>query len=300
MGVQGRTGRVRRASAVLVLLAAVVVCALAVHATPAAAGTTATTTTPTTTTTTTGPDRGWTWPLTGPPPVTRGYDPPAVRYGTGHRGVDLGARAGDPVLAAGAGRVSYAGLLAGRGVVVVVHGELRTTYEPVSAQVGVGQVVGVGSVLGRLAGGHAGCATQACLHWGLRRGDQYLDPLSLVQAGPVRLLPVPGTLSGSPAGPPPGPAVVSLPVSRPAPAAVAAPAGGAAPGAAPPAPGQDARTPLDLRASATSTTALAASALLVGVALLVRPRLPDRPSVGPVSRGRQRARRARGSRRPRR
>ena len=40
---------------------------------------------------------------------------------------------GAPVRAAGAGRVSYAGLLAGRGVLVVVHGALRTTYEPVTA-----------------------------------------------------------------------------------------------------------------------------------------------------------------------
>jgi murein DD-endopeptidase MepM/ murein hydrolase activator NlpD len=53
-------------------------------------------------------------------------------FGPGHRGVDLAAVAGAPVLAAGAGTVVFAGTVAGRGVVSVDHsGGLRTTYEPV-------------------------------------------------------------------------------------------------------------------------------------------------------------------------
>jgi murein DD-endopeptidase MepM/ murein hydrolase activator NlpD len=139
-------------------------------------------------------DAGWTWPLGegAPVAVARSFDPPTTRYGTGHRGVDLAGAPGSTVRAAGAGRVSYAGLLAGRGVVVVVHGELRTTYEPVRAEVAVGQEVSVGEPLGRLDAGHAGCSVAACLHWGLRRGEQYLDPLRLVGRGPVRLLPLGG------------------------------------------------------------------------------------------------------------
>ena len=78
----------------------------------------------------------WSWPVTGV--VTRPFAPPPHRYGAGHRGVDLLTAPGAPVRAAGAGRVSYAGLLAGRGVMVVVHGALRTTYEPVTAAVGLG------------------------------------------------------------------------------------------------------------------------------------------------------------------
>jgi hypothetical protein len=137
---------------------------------------------------------GWTWPLGdgGPVAVARPFDPPATRYGPGHRGVDLAGAPGATVRAAGAGRVSYAGLLAGRGVVVVVHGELRTTYEPVRADVGVGQAVSTGEPLGRLDTGHVGCTEAACLHWGLRRGEEYLDPLRLVGPGPVRLLPLGG------------------------------------------------------------------------------------------------------------
>jgi murein DD-endopeptidase MepM/ murein hydrolase activator NlpD len=147
------------------------------------------------------------WPLGegAPVPVGRGFAPPQTRYGAGHRGVDLVGPAGAVVRAAGGGRVSYAGLLAGRGVVVVVHGDLRTTYEPVSATVGVGQAVSAGDAIGVLSAGHAGCPAPACLHWGLRRGEQYLDPLLLVGAGPVRLLPLEAAaaVGATPPGPPP-------------------------------------------------------------------------------------------------
>lgn len=126
--------------------------------------------------------------------VTRPFLPPPHPYGRGHRGADLAAPAGTTVLAAGAGAVVFAGLLAGRGVVSVEHaGGLRTTYEPVTAGVAVGVVVARGDPLGTLTPGHRGCAAPACLHWGLRRavpaGVEYLDPLLLLGLGTVRLLP---------------------------------------------------------------------------------------------------------------
>jgi murein DD-endopeptidase MepM/ murein hydrolase activator NlpD len=86
--------------------------------------------------------------------------------------------------------VSYAGLLAGRGVIVVDHGTTRTTYEPVDATVTVGAKVSAGEPVGRLALGGSHCLPSACLHWGWIEGDTYLDPLRLVGAGPVRLLPL--------------------------------------------------------------------------------------------------------------
>lgn len=131
----------------------------------------------------------WGWPLAGAPEVVRPFAPGPTPWSPGHRGADLAGLAGEPVLAAGAGTVSYAGPLAGRGVVTVVHGDLRTTYEPVDATVRVGDRVARGELLGRLSVGHAACPVDACLHWGLRRGETYLDPVRLVRAGPVRLLP---------------------------------------------------------------------------------------------------------------
>jgi len=130
------------------------------------------------------------WPLAGSPPVTRAFGAPLGPFGPGHRGVDLAAAPGAPVLAVGAGVVAFAGMVAGRPVVSVDHpGGLRTTYEPVDPTVAAGQAVARGSPLGTLLAGHAGCPVVACLHWGVRRGEVYLDPLALLRAVRVRLLP---------------------------------------------------------------------------------------------------------------
>jgi murein DD-endopeptidase MepM/ murein hydrolase activator NlpD len=131
----------------------------------------------------------WVRPLPGP--VTRPFQPPPSPYGAGHRGVDLAAAPGTPVLSAGNGVVVFAGMVAGRPVVSIDHADgLRTTYEPVDPSVAAGQPVARGSPIGTLLPGHPGCAAVACLHWGLRRGESYLDPLSLLEVPRVRLLPM--------------------------------------------------------------------------------------------------------------
>ncbi|MEG3629017.1 murein hydrolase activator EnvC family protein [Streptomyces poriticola] len=152
------------------------------------------------------------WPVGPlPPAILRGWTPPATPYGAGHRGVDLAAPPGTPVRAVAPGRVSFAGRVAGRGVVAVeLTGTgappLRTTYLPVHPRVERGEQVAAGQVVGTVAGAapdagaepgrSAHCAT-SCLHWGLLRGSSYLDPLSLLplrllNGGPSRLLPVAG------------------------------------------------------------------------------------------------------------
>ena len=130
------------------------------------------------------------WPLRPEPEVVARFDPPTSPYGPGHRGVDLLGRVGQPVHAALAGTVTYAGTLAGRGVVVVSHGATRTTYEPVAARVSVGDPVPRGGLIGTLQAFASHCAPGVCLHWGWLRGETYLDPLRLVGYGPVRLLPL--------------------------------------------------------------------------------------------------------------
>jgi murein DD-endopeptidase MepM/ murein hydrolase activator NlpD len=99
-----------------------------------------------------------------------------------------------------AGRVSFAGRVAGKGVVSVeltATGDppLRTTYEPVRVTVRKGDEVTSGQVIGSVEATGSHCL-QPCLHWGLRRADAYLNPLGLLppwllRAGPSRLLPVP-------------------------------------------------------------------------------------------------------------
>jgi murein DD-endopeptidase MepM/ murein hydrolase activator NlpD len=138
------------------------------------------------------PDPVGVWPLSPVPVVAERFDPPSSPWGSGHRGVDLLGHLGQPVLAALPGRVRFAGVLAGRGVIVVDHGETRTTYEPVAATVHVGDPVSAGARIGTLASALSHCRPSTCLHWGWIRNadDVYLDPLLLVGAGRVRLLPL--------------------------------------------------------------------------------------------------------------
>ena len=134
---------------------------------------------------------GFVLPVPPPPVLLTPFTPPASRFGSGHRGVDLAAPVGSAVFAAGAGVVVFAGSLAGRGVVSIEHdGGLRTTYEPVTASVPSGAKVLAGAVIGALEAGHPGCAPATCLHWGARLPDRvYLDPMSLLVPWRVRLLP---------------------------------------------------------------------------------------------------------------
>ncbi len=135
-------------------------------------------------------DGEWGWPLEPMPPVAAAFVPPMTQWGAGHRGVDLAGATGQQVLAVGPGVVTVAGDVAGRGVVVVDHGTLRSSYEPVRPGLQVGEVVTTGQLLGTLELASSHCWPEACLHLGIRRGDRYLDPLLLLGPRPVRLKPL--------------------------------------------------------------------------------------------------------------
>lgn len=130
------------------------------------------------------------WPLQPRPQVVTPFDRPEQNWLPGHRGVDLAAHEGQSVLAVADGIVVYAGSVAGKPVVSVDHPSgLRSTYEPVSAAVAAGTRVRRGTVLGSVTSGHEGCSS-TCLHWGIRRGRDYLDPTATVRASPIRLKPL--------------------------------------------------------------------------------------------------------------
>jgi murein DD-endopeptidase MepM/ murein hydrolase activator NlpD len=137
------------------------------------------------------------WPLRPPPAVVGTFDAPSPDWQRGHRGVDLAGAPGQPVYAAGAATVVYAGVLAGRQLVSLAHpGGLHTSYEPVQATVRVGQLLNAGTVIGELLAGHLGCPVAACLHWGAMLGPaaraDYVDPLGLLASTPIRLKPLRG------------------------------------------------------------------------------------------------------------
>ncbi len=133
----------------------------------------------------------WTWPLLPQPEVVGRFDPPEVRWGAGHRGVDLAATVGQEVLAPADGTVTFRGVVVDRGVLVIeTAGGLRTTFEPVDSALTVGTAVARGQPVGTVAGTPGHCAPATCLHWGVLRGDVYLDPLVLLGAVHVVLLPL--------------------------------------------------------------------------------------------------------------
>jgi murein DD-endopeptidase MepM/ murein hydrolase activator NlpD len=132
------------------------------------------------------------WPLAPAPHVLRRFALGPTPWSPGHRGVDLAASAGQAVLAAGPGVVTFAGRIAGVAAVSVTHRDgLRTTYQPVSPQVRPGDQVTAGRPLGRLDQWPGHCPGP-CLHWGALRGRTYLDPLALLGLVPPVLLPVAG------------------------------------------------------------------------------------------------------------
>lgn len=122
------------------------------------------------------------------PAVTNAFNPPGHDWLSGHRGVDLEMFPGATVYAPGDGVVTFVGQLADRGVLVISHGELRTTYEPVVSFLHVGDAVRTGEAIGTISGG--GHCSYECLHWGLKRGDEYLDPLTLLGLAPIVLKPI--------------------------------------------------------------------------------------------------------------
>ena len=115
-------------------------------------------------------------------PVAGGYISQGYHYG--HYGLDIAADAGTKVMAAGAGKVTFAGWKNNGGgyQVWIAHGSgLFTTYNHMSSiSVGTGQSVGRGQQVGRV--GMTGNATGPHLHFEVWRGPiwdggQRVNPL---------------------------------------------------------------------------------------------------------------------------
>lgn len=133
------------------------------------------------------------WQLPVPPGsrLVRDLDLPERPWQPGHRGIDLGHPPGAVLTAPADGRVIVAQEVAGRPVVTLLHADgHRSSLDPAIATVAVGTVVAVGAPIAVVAQSVGHCAEAACVHWGVRDGDDYVDPLD---RGPVRvrLLPTP-------------------------------------------------------------------------------------------------------------
>jgi murein DD-endopeptidase MepM/ murein hydrolase activator NlpD len=124
------------------------------------------------------------WPVVGP--VVRGFRPPPNPYGSGHRGIDIGAPFGTDFVAAQDGTVAFAGWVGGSLFISIDHANgVRTTYSWISGlSVKKGDAVVQGQVIGQTGAGDPGSSTPV-LHFGARIGSTYLDPLLLLDPGAV-------------------------------------------------------------------------------------------------------------------
>jgi hypothetical protein len=130
----------------------------------------------------------WAWPVTGE--VVTSYSYGVDRYARGqHRGIDVGAAPGTPVVAARAGTVRFAGSVGTSGLVVALRtadGRFDTSYLHLSAptvaagdRVAVGQRIGAVGVTGRPS------SSQPHLHFSVRDAGTehgYRNPLTFLPA----------------------------------------------------------------------------------------------------------------------
>ena len=170
----------------------------------------------------------WSWPVQGE--VITQYRNGADPYAGGqHRGIDIAAAAGTPVVAAAGGEVRFAGTAGSSGLTVSVRTAdgFDTSYLHLSSfAVRAGARVSAGERVGAVGTTGTRSAVQPHLHFGVREAGTrhaYVDPLSMLP---------PATAPPPSEAPRPVPAPAPAPLS-PTPAPVPEPAPRGAPRPAP-------------------------------------------------------------------
>jgi hypothetical protein len=117
-------------------------------------------------------------------PVVDAFRPPTQQYGAGNRGIDFDTEPGQRVGTAADGVVVFSGRIGSATHVVVLHDDgLRTSYSFLDATtVRRGQHVSQGDTVGTARG---------TVHFGVRAGEEYLDPAALFGGGPPKVHLVP-------------------------------------------------------------------------------------------------------------
>lgn len=197
----------------------------------------------------------WSWPVQGE--VITQYRNGADPYAGGqHRGIDIAAAAGTPVVAAAGGEVRFVGTAGSSGLTVSVRTAdgFDTSYLHLSSfAVRAGARVSSGERVGAVGTTGTRSAVQPHLHFGVREAGTrhaYVDPLSMLPpatAPPPSEAPRP-VPAPAPAPLSPMPAPVSEPAPRGAPRPAPLPRG--VPRPAPARRGVPRPTPVPLRAPA--------------------------------------------------
>jgi hypothetical protein len=161
---------------------------------------------------------GWQWPLEGRVITAYANDDARPYAGGMHRGIDIAARLGTPVVAVRAGKVTYARGLGYAGLTVAVEtadGYVTSYLHLGAVSVHRGDAVDAGARLGEVGTTGRRSKPEPHLHFGVRlarEARRYVDPLSLLPPLPL-----------ADAGAPPSPAPQAVPaVPRPVPVPAAA------------------------------------------------------------------------------
>ena len=127
-------------------------------------------------------DGDFVWPLPGNNNITSPYGmrvhPISGEYKM-HTGVDIGATKGTPILAAAAGRVTFASYNGSYGNFVIIDhgGGIATRYAHMDAfNVSVGTEVNEGDIIGLV--GNTGASTGAHLHFEVKVNGEFVNPTS--------------------------------------------------------------------------------------------------------------------------
>ena len=172
----------------------------------------------------------WVWPVSGDviTPYRNGTDP----YASGqHRGIDIGAPAGTPVVAAAGGEVRFAGTAGSSGLTIGVRTSdgYDTSYLHLSSlAVRTGAHVAAGERIGMVGTTGTRSAAAPHLHFGVRDAGtrhDYRDPLAFLPPPPAARAPEPPPTAHAPVPEPAPPAAAPAPAPHSQPAPRRAPRG---------------------------------------------------------------------------
>ena len=166
-------------------------------------------------------DAAWVWPVAGKviTPYRNGTDPYAAGQ---HRGIDIAAPVGTPVVAATAGEVRFAGTAGSSGLTISIRTAdgYDTSYLHLSSlSIRAGAPVSTGQRIGAVGVTGVRSATAPHLHFGVRDAGtrhDYHDPLVFLPPPPApHAPPAPSPAPApAPAPAPPAPAPVGRPRAR--------------------------------------------------------------------------------------
>ena len=144
------------------------------------------------------PALAWTWPVDGPVLQPFSFDPGDPYAAGHHRGIDIAASRGAPVVAPAGGTISFAGTVPAGGLTLAIRtpdGYSATLVHLGAITVARGATVGEGSIVGSVGPSGDPEHAQPYVHLGIRLAADlqgYVDPLSL--------LPVAGIAPGEAVG----------------------------------------------------------------------------------------------------